>query len=649
MGVFSRFRHPKKAPAGNAEVPTTRQEPQRPTPNAEAPTIPQEQQIPKTNAWAPIILQEQQRSAANAEAPTILQEQQKPKTNTEAPTAQGTAAQDNGASKALITDSDTRFELWVEARSRLEKQEQWKTLQEYVVPLQGHIIKGQSVDKTILQTLTDARVRCIEGQWNSTTSSGTKIVYRDVMDKMINYAKVFGDLGGSLAAIDPTGHAPLAWGCVKFFVEAAIKNKEIRDIVLEQETIAYKITRYSIIEELYLSKSSSAQPNLQLDMREAIIELYMRIFTYQAEAYKYLQQNKVYHAFRSFGDNASHPIKKTLDAIEEQILKIDGLGRLEDRQTMLEHHQDLLSKLEKLQEPLIRIGERLDNVVDVLNEAKKLKIRDWISVVPVMDHHRSVVGKVMPDSGQWLLRNAKFLEWRSQSSSSVLWLHGMVGCGKSTLASIIIEYVEQKERVAYYYCNQREENRRKDLTDPTTVLRSFVRQLSFSGPKSSAPSDVIDKYDSAGSLGHLTEDECVGAITHLTNSYPLTTIVVDALDEYGDEDALAGFLQHLYKVIKTSTSLVKVLLTSRNMPTIENLVKEENLSVFDISILSADNKLDINRYAQEKVDEYKKSRRRLFGGPVTDRFAAEIVALLTVRAEGMDVFIFAPSNETSQF
>ena len=112
MRVFSRFRHPKKArggqqiPAGNAEVPTTRQEPQRPT--------------------------------ANAEAPTIPQEQQKPKTNTEAPTAQGTAAQDNGASKASITDSDTRFELWVEARSRLEKQEQWKTLQEYVVPLQVH-------------------------------------------------------------------------------------------------------------------------------------------------------------------------------------------------------------------------------------------------------------------------------------------------------------------------------------------------------------------------------------------------------------------------------------------------------------------------------------------------------------------------------
>lgn len=77
-----------------------------------------------------------------------------------------------------------------------------------------------------------------------------------------------------------------------FSIKAAIKNKEIRDIVLEQETIAYKITRYSIIEELYLRKSSSAQLNLQLDMREAIIELYMRILTYQAEAYKYIQQNK---------------------------------------------------------------------------------------------------------------------------------------------------------------------------------------------------------------------------------------------------------------------------------------------------------------------------------------------------------------------
>lgn len=189
--------------------------------------------------------------------------------------------------------------------------------------------------------------------------------------------------------------------------------------------------------------------------------------------------------------------------------------------------------------------------------------------------------------------------------------------------------------MAYYYCNQREENRRKDLTDPTTVLRSLVRQLSFSGPKSSAPSDVIAKYDSAGNLGHLTEDECVRAITHLTNSYPLTTIVVDALDEYGDEEALARFLQHLYKVIKTSTSLVKVLFTSRNVPTIENLVNEENLSVFDISIHSADNESDIYRYAQEKVDEYKKSRRRLLGGPVTDIFSDEIVALLAARAGGM--------------
>jgi hypothetical protein len=48
--------------------------------------------------------------------------------------------------------------------------------------------------------------------------NGKKIVFRDVIDKMIGWAGAFKDIGSSIAAFDPTQHAGLAWGSVQVLV-----------------------------------------------------------------------------------------------------------------------------------------------------------------------------------------------------------------------------------------------------------------------------------------------------------------------------------------------------------------------------------------------------------------------------------------------
>jgi adenylylsulfate kinase-like enzyme len=41
---------------------------------------------------------------------------------------------------------------------------------------------------------------------------------------------------------------------------------------------------------------------------------------------------------------------------------------------------------------------------------------------------------VLPGTGQWLLSDPVFDKWKKESVSSILWLHGIPGSGKSKLA-----------------------------------------------------------------------------------------------------------------------------------------------------------------------------------------------------------------------
>jgi hypothetical protein len=40
-------------------------------------------------------------------------------------------------------------------------------------------------------------------------------------------------------------------------------------------------------------------------------------------------------------------------------------------------------------------------------------------------HHNAMGIGFLPNSGQWLLQNKDFMDWRKSSVSSVLWLHGI--------------------------------------------------------------------------------------------------------------------------------------------------------------------------------------------------------------------------------
>lgn len=196
--------------------------------------------------------------------------------------------------------------------------------------------------------------------------------------------------------------------------------------------------------------------------------------------------------------------------------------------------------------------------------------------------------------------------------------------------------ISQGSRVVYYYCSQTEETRRKELADATAVLRSIVRQLCAFGTLADFPAEVVSRYKSGGATAHLTQDQCIRAISSLLDAYPDTVIIMDALDEYNRENmvSLSNFLQKLYEAMDNSANCTKFIVSSRNNPSIENMLRRRNVPLFDVGIDTNDNQHDIHDYTKQKLAEYS-DVGLLLDGNVSEDWEQDLVDTLVDMAQGM--------------
>lgn len=90
----------------------------------------------------------------------------------------------------------------------------------------------------------------------------------------------------------------------------------------------------------------------------------------------------------------------------------------------------LASLTDGFESELIIRFERCSSQVTV---TKRTKILKWLSPEPYLQHHEQAKREVLPGTGQWLLSDPLFNSWKKESVSSILWLHGVPGSGKSKL------------------------------------------------------------------------------------------------------------------------------------------------------------------------------------------------------------------------
>lgn len=185
------------------------------------------------------------------------------------------------------------------------------------------------------------------------------------------------------------------------------------------------------------------------------------------------------------------------------------------------------------------------------------------------------------------------------------------------------------EALAYFYCKHGEPR----LSEPEAILRSLGRQLStkLSGPGLQQPtviafknSNTKGRYDDG-----LGTTECVSLIVQLVDLNLQTTIVIDALDECNTVTRHELF-RALRTIIVTSTSLVKIFVSSRNDDDIELEFSGEP----NISIGVTDNVADIELYVRAEVERCI-ADKRLLKGKIEDSLKELVISSLISKAGGM--------------
>ncbi|KAK7570991.1 hypothetical protein V3481_019078 [Fusarium oxysporum f. sp. vasinfectum] len=246
-----------------------------------------------------------------------------------------------------------------------------------------------------------------------------------------------------------------------------------------------------------------------------------------------------------------------------------------------------------------------------LDEKTFKRIVEWLSTCSYQLHHESVSKKVMEGSGEWITNHPNYQDWMSSTSSSTLFIHGVRGCGKSSIFSVIVDQLQGQVRdnknrmqIAYYYCSGAQSE--SERANPDAILRSIIRQLAVDETTRGVDPIVVSEYEKStkhqNNVSRLGINECSTLLQQLTSN-KTTIIVFDAIDELEILDR-SRLIQAFEDVVTESDGVIKLLMTSRNDTQIKKLMHMAT----PIEVSKEHNHHDIISFVETQVTSIVRSR-----------------------------------------
>ena len=255
--------------------------------------------------------------------------------------------------------------------------------------------------------------------------------------------------------------------CALSFSKIAIKDTQTFGAMIEGlEVVTSLLPRYAIFEDLYLRNRSQASECLN----NSLTMLYSAILIFLARSIHFFGKStmrRVVSSVSTLTDSNLDTMMRDIRALQSGVDRDARLVDAERQQTILngvellssssfswpsainaslpshngspqgvaahEQAEILIQLMEKMNQPLNRLADRLVEVHDSMKEEDRLKIFRWLSTIPFDLHHENMRDDRLDKSGLWLLDHPDFRNWVFASYSSILWVHGSPGTGKSKL------------------------------------------------------------------------------------------------------------------------------------------------------------------------------------------------------------------------
>ncbi|KAK4936029.1 hypothetical protein LTR10_023024 [Elasticomyces elasticus] len=289
----------------------------------------------------------------------------------------------------------------------------------------------------------------------------------------------------------------------------------------------------------------------------------------------------------------------------------------EDLKTIREQNAQLCTGMERLQ---IREDQKLQD-----------RLSQWLNIPDPSTNYHAALQKRHPDTGQWLVDGEHFVDWKG-STSSLMWLHGSAGCGKTILSTASLHTILQHRVsypntiVTYFYFDFNDAAKQSS----TKAIRSLLFQAAIQAKEVFHGLEQLYRKCSSGqqqpseaTIHSLFKD----AMANPGEKY----IILDALDECTDREELLPFIRDA-----TASGLrdLHIMATSRREKDIEDELGP--VADHNINIQSAIVDEDIRVYIRDRMATDTKLKKW------SVEVQNEIMTALMEKAGGMSGYYAGP-------
>ena len=229
----------------------------------------------------------------------------------------------------------------------------------------------------------------------------------------------------------------------------------------------------------------------------------------------------------------------------------------------------------------------------------------------------------MDETCQWLLQRDEFRSWLSDPESSVLWINGIPGSGKSFLAAFTVQHLRRRHsRVLHYFCNERYDETRLTVKAVSCLLYQMLLL-------DDNLLDVLASFHDKATQKRLSCLEISREIFKASiAAFGPAFVVIDALDECVDRKNL---IETLGKVSDIVPEGWKIVATSRDEIDIRRTFSMTG-KLSELQIREDDIAGDVKTFVRGLVSESSELSSKLEEHADLKR---EIVRRLTLAAQGM--------------
>ena len=196
---------------------------------------------------------------------------------------------------------------------------------------------------------------------------------------------------------------------------------------------------------------------------------------------------------------------------------------------------------------------------------ERTTILKWISTLEHTNKHCAIRMPRVHGTGQWLLDHPKFRIWRDDiASNNVLWCHGIPGSGKSVLASLVIDQLQEDftghdYATVFAYFDYRDQDRQSS----DSMTASLLQQISAT--KSELPESILNlhkKFESKDVKPQL--QDLLKVFSLVSQDFDRVFVVIDALDECDEGKHRQAVIEILNKLGEQAN--IRLFITSRPHP-----------------------------------------------------------------------------------